>query len=260
MRLIITIFIFLMSVNIYAGILLESLTQEDLDSVHKDVASLMLTSFVSSGAPINEGPGVEGLGIEIGVVGGLGSLENMTDDEVTSMPVMFTGYIIGGISIPGSVTFEGYWRPRIYGTAYYGGGVRWTFTNLFDVKPLNIDIGSNYGRGTIEWGQTSNSQAVSIDIERNVFCGGSTIGAEFSWFRPYVYLGYAKSYLDIKTNNGISVFDPSLSGKDSAKSEVASFVGRAGLELKFQSGNMGIEYQQAFGDHRVVVKTSGRFP
>lgn len=259
MRLLLIFLSLLFSVNAYAGFLMESVTQEELDNDHKDFANLMLASYVSPGAPINEGPGIEGFGIEIGAVGGIGSLIADDDEETSSMPLMFTGYFLGGISLPGSITLEGFWRPRFYGTAYYGGGARWTFTNLFDLKPLNIDIGGNYGRGMIEWGQTSNSESASIDIERNVISVGSTIGAEFSWFRPYVYVGYAKSYLDIKTNNGASVFDPSLSGTDSAESDVASFVGRVGFELKFQSGNMGIEFQHAFNNYRVIVKTSGRF-
>ena len=63
----------------------------------------------------------------------------------------------------------------------------------------------------------------------------------------------------IFTSNPASVFNSSLSSTDTAQSTVESLVGRIGANLKFTEGSIGLEYQQAFYAHRLMVRVAGHF-
>lgn len=271
----ILISVFSFTGTVHASTVLSLITQDELDRVHGDLANLMIFTTMSSGAPFGN-EDTMGFGVELGIISGA-SWRDGTFKDVASgasetdaaFPVLPVALVTLGVSLPGHVTVEGIYRPRLkdvgidYGffrTFFSGFGARWTFSSFLPVKPLNIDIGANYSVGEFGFGQTLDSIPSDINMDRRIFGVGSTIGAEFSFFRPYIYLGYAKSMMDITATNGFKVFSSSLTTTGSASSDIDSFVGRVGVELRFPVGSLGLEYQRAFSANRITVKASGHFP
>lgn len=253
----------------HAGIVLQSLTQDDLDGIHQDIASLMVFSTGADGGPI---PGEKPFKFQLGVLGGIGTAENIlaeTEDagETNPIPAILPNiYFFGGAGFPGGLSVEFNWRPNFsrwlglgFNSAYYAGGVRWSVTELLSIPLLNLDIGANYGIGGLSFDQTLNGLAANNSLDRTSYGAGVTAGLNLDFFLPYIHLGWSQSDVEITTTNIAAIFNPSLSTTDKAKSKIDTLVGRVGANLKFNEGSIGLEYQQAFYAHRVMFRASSHF-
>lgn len=252
-----------------AGIVLKSLTQEDLDGIHKDIASLMVFSTGSDGGPI---PGDKPFKFQLGVLGGIGTAKNIlaeTEDagETEPLPAILPNiYFFGGAGLPGGLSVEFNWRPNFsrwlglgFNSAYYAGGLRWSVTELLPIPLLNIDVGVNYGMGGLSFDQTLNGLAANNNLDRTSYGAGITAGLNLDFFFPYIHVGWSQSDVEITTTNIAAIFNPSLSTTDKAKSKIDTLVGRVGANLKFSEGSIGLEYQNAFYAHRVMFRASSHF-
>lgn len=249
---------FVLVLSAKAGVILESITQDELDGITDDISGLFLYSTGSHGNTI-----ASGWSGELGVMGGVGQVPEFEkivgETEDGSIPLAFpTGYFILGISAPSGLTVDFNWRPDILqlenvGSEYYGAGLRWSILQNHG-KGLNIEPSAYWSQAENFFTQELGSVESEVTMDRTTLGAGVTVGYELSWFRPYVYAGYAQTDLEIEATNSASVFDSSLTNGDTAESERESSVLRAGFNLGFGAGNAGFEVQSAFNTTRVMFK------
>lgn len=254
-------YVFLLLIFSYtanAGVVLDSITQSELDGITDDISGLFLYSTGSHGNTI--APGWSG---ELGVMGGVGKVPEFEkivgETEDGSVPLVLpTGYFIFGLSTPIGLTVDFNWRPDILqlenvGSKYYGAGLRYSMLKNHG-KGLNIEPSLYWSQAENFFQQDLNSVKSDVTMDRTTIGAGLTVGYEISWFRPYVYAGYADSELTIESTNSASVFDTSLTTNGKAYSERGSSVLRAGINLGFGAGNAGFEFQKAFETTRIMFK------
>lgn len=244
--------------TVKAGVILDSIDQDQLDGITDDISGLFLYSTGSHGNTI--APGWSG---ELGVMGGVGQVpefeEIVGETEDGSIPLALpTGYFILGVSTPFGLTIDFNWRPDILelenvGSEYYGAGLRYSILQNHG-KGLNIEPSAYWSKAENFFEQDLNNVESEVTMNRTTVGAGITLGYEISWFRPYVYAGFAQTDLTIESTNSASVFDTSLSTNGKAESERESTVMRAGFNLGFGAGNAGFEVQRAFETTRIMFK------
>lgn len=239
-----------------AGLILDSITGSELEGIHNDLTGLTLFTTGSHGNTVDTG-----WSGDFGVMGGVGRVRNLdslvsdTSAENTIPLLLPNMFFVGSLSTPIGLSFDINWRPDIWQieglhTRLLGAGLRFAVS----LGPINIEPAISYTSGIFEFDQTINSTKSNIDIDRRITTAGLTLGFQASWFVPYIHAGYAQSDLTIDATNSTEVFDSTLSLDSSVDNTVEGYYGRVGFSVRLPAANLGIEYQNGFGNDRILIK------
>lgn len=250
------------------------LSQESFDGIERDFAA---NTTLHSVLP----PSTRGsiLGFEIGVVGGVAKSPNI-DAEVQrnstsgdKVPMIPHVGLVGAVSIPGALTFEGVFLPkRTVGDLSYQQfalALKWTMTDG-SVLPVNIALRGFYAKSNLDFEQTLThasvpGQQVPVTVSNESAVRGVQLLASpklIPVLEPYVGVGLLSGTGSMTASSSAGIPTQSIftfTSEKSATTNVSSSQLLAGLDIHLLIFGIGAEYSKAFSTDTYTFKLSAKF-
>ena len=243
------------------------LSQSDVDSINREFGAN--SSWHSVTTPSSLG---SVFGFELGVVGGLtttpdiNTLANRAQagTDVSQLP---HGGLLGGFGIPGGLTFEALFIPKINTSGVdfqqYGAAVKWTLTDQVIPAPVNIALRGFISKSQLSYTQNVTDAQSGQSVPSQVTQSGQMLGLQallspkfIPVLEPYIGFGIlsGKGSLSADVTNN-SLLASGVSGDTNGSSTQLL----AGLEVKLLVIAIGAEYERAYEKNSYTAKFSFKF-
>lgn len=235
-----------------SGVVLNSLTQTDLDNVNKEMSHNFMFSSVSGASSLGSI-----WGFEVGVVGGMSNADHLNEIIKRTSPNsdfknLYDAAVMARVSIPAGFTLEASLLPKVdfqgAKVSQMGAAARYTIIEL----PVAVGVRAHYSKSNFSFTQTQGAFTGNVDYDNSVYGLQAVVSQNFLLIEPYAAVGWVHGKSDLAaTGTG------SIGQTGDAKASSMDLTVGANLHLAFF--NLGAEYSRAFGTNRYLGKLTFGF-
>jgi hypothetical protein len=271
-KIICLLLLFIISNNLFASGVpsLNSLTQNDVNSISKEFATNFAHSILAPASSLGKL-----MGLEFGIMGGLTytpEINRVSKLYSTTSNISFipTAGIIAGLTLPFGINGELNFIPSIalsgvtlQNTSY---ALKWEVSSLMANPALNIALrlhanSGQFGYSSVINNSTTSNQNVNATTtwENSSLGYNLEISKKFLFIEPYLGFGLinSKTNIGVTGSSNISIFTfSSASSYQSSNSGAHLFTG---LNLNLFLFKIGAEYNQMLGNKKLLAKVSFYF-
>lgn len=246
----------------FAGLTLPQLSQDNLDTIERDIAAN--TTLHDALPPSSLG---SIFGFELGVIAGTtkspGLNEQVQKVSSTAVGVIPHAALVGALTVPFGITFEALYLPKLtigdLSYQQFAGAIKWTFTDGW-VLPLNIAARGFIAKSTLSFDETFPLTSTTTTISNDTSVQGVQLLVSpklIPIIEPYVGIGMVSATGTLSSSAPVAIF--SFSSATSASSTLSSTQLLAGLDVHALLFGLGLEWSRVFGDDSYTAKLSIKF-
>jgi hypothetical protein len=176
------------------------------------------------------------------------------------------GHVQAGLNLPMGLGFEMGYVPSVslsgLTVGSLGLGLKFNLnTKVLRSSPVDLTLRAIYTDSSVSYLGDLSGLATTIDVHSAVVGGSLDVGKIFlGYLQPYVGLGVLSQNSSMGYTGSASIFGSSVSlANGRATSDTTAVWLKAGLELIFYGLNLGVQYDQAFGNDVFSLKAGLKF-
>lgn len=242
------------------GLEFSNLTQNDVDDIINDMSSANSHTSVSGASSLGAL-----FGFEIGIVGGMAQTPNIdqlvkdagVDDGASELPY---GGLLARVGLTSLFVFEMVYFPEMDfdGTSYQSTSFAAQY-NFLSLPMLSFALKGYMTNTSAKYTQQVSGADVDVAIDNQITGVQLLVSAPLLVVEPYIGIGQVFANGTIDVTGSQTIFDTTLSSKDSLDSSPSSFQYFAGAEVNLLLFSIGAEVSHSFDSTRYGVKASFGF-
>lgn len=240
-----------------------AISQGDLEEMTREASTNFMHTSVSGASSLGTV-----FGFQFGLVGGITKTPNINTfaqrgDANANVSQIPHGGLLGVVSIPAGVSFEGLILPSVgpsdFKVRNTSLGVKWTLTQLLLELPVDLAVKGFYTKASMETKQTISGATQNITMDDKAMGLEVLVSKNFEIVEPYFGLIHAKATNDISYTGSGTIFNTNFTAGQSASANVTSTGYMFGAELKLLFFHAGAEFTHLFGANRYTAKLAFSF-
>ena len=245
------------------NVVFSQISKNDFEQIAREVSANFTHTSVSGASSLGSV-----LGLQFGLVLGQTKTPNLNTlvkrgDPNLNVDEIIHGGLLGQVSIPAGVTFEGLILPSV-GSADFKArntslGVKWTLTQLLLDLPVDVAVKAFYTKASLHTKQRVGGVDQTIDFDDKMLGFAVLVSKNLGIVEPYFGLLQNKATSDMSYNGGANIFSSTYTTSQSASVNLHTTGYVLGAEVKLLFFNAGAEFTRIFGTNRYTAKLAFSF-
>jgi hypothetical protein len=258
MKLLLAVFITMLSLNVWADPSFTSITDDDFTNITKEMSANFTHNSMLGASKLGSIFGFQ-LGVTLAQTASPKTNEIVKRNAGSELPNLYNGGLIGVLGVPFGIALEAVIFPKngIAGASMSSTSlaVKWNINDVIPVWPVNLALRGLYSTAGFSFEQDMSGVLASVDNKTSVTGLQLLLSPMIPIVEPYVGVGYLNGTNELTvTGTGSTIFAPSFSSSQSEKKSVSSMQVLGGVEFSLLLIKFGAEYSQSFGASRFGIK------